>query len=62
MQKDGHKIDFDTVAETLRAMQHVGLIENRPYKGEESFYVIDGATATWPVAAIGAGRARPPPQ
>ena len=46
MQKDGHKFDFDTVAETLRAMQHAGLIENRPYKGEESFYVIDGATAT----------------
>ena len=45
MQKDGHKFDFDTVAETLRAMQHAGLIENRPYKGEESFYVIDGAAA-----------------
>ena len=26
-------------------MQHAGLIENRPYKGEESFYVIDGAVA-----------------
>ena len=45
LQKDGHKFDFDTVAETLRAMQHAGLIENRPYKGEESFYVIDGAVA-----------------
>ena len=45
MQKDGHKFDFDTVAETLRATQHAGLIENRPYKGGESFYVIDGAAA-----------------
>eukprot|EP00112_Aurelia_sp_Birch-Aquarium-sp1_P025703 Seg87.3 transcript_id=Seg87.3/GoldUCD/mRNA.D3Y31 product="hypothetical protein" protein_id=Seg87.3/GoldUCD/D3Y31 len=45
MQKDGHKFDFNSVAETLRAMQHAGLIENRPYKGEESFYVIDGAAA-----------------
>ena len=45
LQKDGHKFDFDTVAETLRAMQHAGLIENQPYKGEESFYVIDGAVA-----------------
>ena len=38
-------MDFDTVAETLRAMQHAGLIENRPHKGEESFYVTDGAVA-----------------
>ena len=45
MQKDGHKFDFNSVEETLRAMQFAGLIENRPYKGEESFYVIDGAAA-----------------
>ena len=45
LQKDGHKLDFDTVAETLRALQHAGLIENRPHKGEESSYVTDGAVA-----------------
>ena len=42
LQTDGHKFDLDIHTETLRAMQHVGLIENRLYKGEESSYAIGG--------------------
>ena len=38
--KNGHQYDFSTVAETIRAMEHIGLIENRPHKGEESFFVL----------------------
>ena len=38
--KNGHQYELSTVAETLRAMEHSGLVENRPHKGEESFFVL----------------------
>ena len=37
--KNWQQHDFSTVAETIRAMGHTGLIENRPHKGEDSFFV-----------------------
>ena len=41
--KNGHQYDFSTVAETIHDIEHTGLIENRPRKGEDSFFVLVGS-------------------
>ena len=39
MVKNGHQYDCSTVAETICAIEHLGLIENLPHKEEDSFFV-----------------------